>query len=81
MSRNAYPIAGAVIAAGLAGYLFGAANTESTGPLGPVNVSVVHEESGELRSVELTDSNGEDVEVGSVSEEFPWLEQDDDSDS
>jgi hypothetical protein len=39
-------------------------------------VSVVHEESGELRSVELTDSNGRPVEVGSIAEEYPWLEDD-----
>ena len=78
MNRNACPVAGAIIAAGLAGYLFGAANTapaDTPAPATPVNVSVVLEESGEVRSVELTDNNGQDVEVGSIAEEFPWLEE------
>jgi hypothetical protein len=76
---HALPATGALIAAALAGYLFGVANTAPAGtavPNGPVSVSVVHEESGELRSVELTDSNGRPVEVGSIAEEYPWLEDD-----
>ena len=75
MNRNAYPIAGAVIAAGVAGYLFGAAHT-SAAPTPPVSVSIVYEESGEARAVELTDDNGEDVAVGSIAEEWPHLERD-----
>ena len=76
MNRNALPIAGAVIAAGIAGYLFGVANTPPAGPVPPVSVSIVYEESGEARTVELTDGNGEDVEVGSIAEEWPHLERD-----
>ena len=79
MNRNALPIAGAVIAAGVAGYLFGAAHTsaaDTPAPAVPVHVSVVLEESGEVRSVELTDDNGHDVEVGSIAEEWPHLERD-----
>ena len=79
MNRNAYPIAGAVIAAALAGYLFGAANTataDTPAPATPVSVSIVYEESGEARTVELTDANGEDVAVGSIAEEWPHLERD-----
>ena len=79
MNRNALPIAGGVIAAALAGFLLGSANTataETPAPATPVNVSIVHEESGEARSIDLTDSNGDPVEVGSVAEEFPWMERD-----
>ena len=76
MNRNALPVAGAVIAAGIAGYLFGAANTAPAGPIPPVNVSIAYEESGEARTVELTDANGEDVEAGSIAEEWPHLERD-----
>ena len=77
MNRNACPVAGAIIAAGLAGYLFGAANTapaDTPAPATPVNVSIVYEESGEARTIDLTDSNGHDIPVGSVAEEFPWLD-------
>lgn len=83
MNRNTYPIAGAVITAGIAGYMLAAAHTapaHSPAPHAPVNVSVVHEESGELRSVELTDSNGHDIPVGSVAEEFPWIDGEDGTD-
>lgn len=43
---------------------------------GPVNVSIVYEESGEARHVDLTDGEGRDVPVGSVAEEWPHLEHD-----
>ena len=76
MNRNALPVAGAVIAAGIAGYLFGAANTAPAGPIPPVNVSIAYEESGEARTVELTNSEGHPVEVGSIAEEWPHLERD-----
>ena len=75
MNRNALPIAGAVIAAGVAGYLFGAANT-SAAPPPPVGVSIAYEESGEARTVDLIDSEGHPVEVGSIAEEWPHLERD-----
>ena len=75
MNRNALPIAGAVIAAGVAGYLFGAAHT-SAAPTPPVSVSIAYEESGEARTVDLIDSEGHPVEVGSIAEEWPHLERD-----
>lgn len=48
---------------------------------GPVHVSIVYEESGEARSVSLTDSEGLDVPVGSVAEEWPWLDDNTDEES
>ena len=75
MNRNALPIAGAVIAAGVAGYLFGAAHT-SAAPTPPVSVSIAYEEAGEARTVDLIDSEGHPVEVGSIAEEWPHLERD-----
>lgn len=74
MNRNAYPIAGAVIAAGLAGYLFGAANTgpaDTPAPAAPVNIAVTYDDLNEISGVELTDANGEDVPVGSIAEGWP----------
>ena len=35
-----------------------------------MNVSIVYEESGEARTVGLTDSEGLDIPVGSVAEEW-----------
>ena len=43
---------------------------------GPVDVSIVYEESGEARTVSLTDSEGLDIPTGSVAEEWPHLEHD-----
>ena len=74
MNRNALPIAGAVIAAGLAGYLFGVAHTgpaDTPAPVAPVNVSVTYDDLNEISGVELTDANGEDVPVGSIAESWP----------
>ena len=60
----------------LAGYA-GAGLPTNDGPApGVVNVSIVYEESGEARTVGLTDSEGLDIPVGSVAEEFPHLEHD-----
>ena len=60
----------------LAGYA-GAGLPATDGPApGAVNVSIVYEESGEARTVSLTDSEGLDIPVGSVAEEFPHLEHD-----
>ena len=60
----------------LAGYA-GAGLPTNDGPApGAVNVSIVYEESGEARTVGLTDSEGLDIPVGSVAEEWPWLEHD-----
>lgn len=60
----------------LAGYA-GAGLPTNDGPApGAVNVSIVYEESGEARTVGLTDSEGLDIPVGSVAEEFPHLEHD-----
>lgn len=60
----------------LAGYA-GAGLPTNDGPApGAVNVSIVYEESGEARTVSLTDSEGLDIPVGSVAEEFPHLEHD-----
>lgn len=43
---------------------------------GPVDVSIVYEESGEARTVSLTDSEGLDIPTGSVAEEWPHMEHD-----
>ena len=60
----------------LAGYA-GAGLPTNDGPApGAVNVSIVYEESGEARTVGLTDSEGLDIPVGSVAEEWPHLEHD-----
>ena len=60
----------------LAGYA-GAGLPTNDGPTpGAVNVSIVYEESGEARTVGLTDSEGLDIPVGSVAEEWPHLEHD-----
>ena len=41
-----------------------------------MNVSIVYEESGEARAVSLTDSEGLDIPVGIVAEEWPHLKHD-----
>lgn len=59
-------------AAYIAGFVAG---TPTTAPHAEqVNVSIVYEESGEAREVTLTDSEGNPVELGSVAEEWPWVE-------
>ena len=60
----------------LAGYAGGSVPMTDGPAPGAVNVSIVYEESGEARTVSLTDSEGLDIPVGSVAEEFPHLEHD-----
>ena len=60
----------------LAGYAGGSAPVTDGPAPGAVNVSIVYEESGEARTVGLTDSEGLDIPVGSVAEEWPHLEHD-----
>lgn len=74
MNRNALPVAGGVVAAALAGFLLGAANTataEAPAPAAPVNVSVTYDDLNEISGVELTDAEGRDVPVGSIAEGWP----------
>lgn len=60
----------------LAGYAGAGLPADDSPTPGPVNVSIMYEESGEARHVGLTDSEGLDIPVGSVAEEWPHLEHD-----
>lgn len=74
MSSRTLPLAGAVVATMLAGYLLGAAFTapaEIPGSTGQIHVSVTYDDQGEIDTVSLTDSEGLDVPVGSVAESWP----------
>lgn len=71
--RKTITIAGGMLAALVTGMLIAPAEAPSPGM---VHVSIVYEESGEARSVELTDDEGNDVPVGSVAEEWPYLKHD-----
>jgi len=42
---------------------------------GPIDVSITYEESGEVRTVSLTDSEGLDIPTGEVEEHRPWVEK------
>lgn len=78
--KNTIKISAALLVIWGAGVLFGMslvlnmARAEAPAPADPVNVSIVYEESGEAREVTLTDSEGNPVELGSVAEEWPYLE-------
>lgn len=72
MSSRTLPLAGAVVATLLTGYLLGAAFTAPVadpGSTGQIHVSVEIVD-GEVESVSLTDEDGLDVPVGSVAESW-----------
>jgi len=78
--RKTIIIAGGMFTALLTGMLIAPAEAPAEAPSPDmVHVSIVYEESGEARSIELTDDEGNEVPVGSVAEEFPWLDDNTDA--
>ena len=71
MKRRVLGVVLVSLTAGTGGYLLGAVNTTPAGPAAPVNISVTYDDVHEISGVELTDSNGHDVEVGSIAESWP----------
>ena len=74
MNRRVLGVVLVSLTAGTGGYLLGAnasSSSYSDAPTPPVHVSVTYDDVNEIAGVELTDSNGHDVEVGSIAESWP----------
>ena len=71
MKRRVLGVVLVSLTAGTGGYFLGAVNAPPAAPAAPVNISVTYDDVHEISGVELTDSNGHDVEVGSIAESWP----------
>lgn len=71
-ARHALPLAGAIVATAVTGFLLGVATTaEAPEPARPVSVSIIYDRHGEASDVDLTDENGEWIPTGSIAESWP----------
>ncbi|MGP5376381.1 hypothetical protein ACTXM8_10355 [Brachybacterium alimentarium] len=74
-ARDRLPIAGAIVATAITGYLLAAATTAETPapdtPTAPVSVGIIYDRHGEVVDVDLTDENGGWIPTGTIAESRP----------
>ena len=70
--RAVLGVALVALTGGIGGYLLGAnhSNSNDDAPTPPVNVSIEFDDVGGVSLVELTDADGQPVEVGSIAESY-----------
>lgn len=70
--RAVLGVALVTLTGGIGGYLLGAANIniDNVAPTPPVHVSIEFDDVGGVSLVELTDADGQPVEMGSLAESY-----------